>query len=75
MKGGGFQFAVFFFALPSRRLTYVKLVQGPWIKSFFYRHKVKKHHLFPLPLHFFKNNLGGNSIFVVILERLCPFLI
>ncbi len=28
MKGGGFQFAVFFFALPSRRLTYVKLVQG-----------------------------------------------
>ena len=35
----------------------------------------KKRDLFPLPLHFFKHNLGGNSIFVVILERLCPFLI
>ena len=36
---------------------------------------LKKGGLLPLPLHFFKHNLGGNSIFVVILERLCPFLI
>ena len=36
---------------------------------------LKKGGLLPLPLNFFKNNLGGNSIFVVILERLCPFLI
>ena len=36
---------------------------------------LKKGGLLPLPLHFFKYNLGGNGIFVVILERLRPFLI
>ena len=35
---------------------------------------LKKGGLLPFPLHFFKYNLGGNGIFVVILERLCPFL-